>query len=174
MSRRPIERYQWPLALGLLLLGGSLLINERKHPRSRSTKSAGARQAAVAALILLLPGAAFSANTGVELYKKENYKGAYESFKKQLERRPDSGALQFDAGTAAYKLGEYDKALESFSKAMTSRDPQLRVKSQYNLANTLFERGAMQKEKEPKLKEWRNAMQHYEEALKVRSKKPER
>ncbi len=167
-SRRPIERYQWPLGLGILLIGSSLLLTDRKRPRAGAAKPAIARSAAVALAVLLFPCAAFSANTGVELYRKENYKGAYESFKKQLERQPDSSALHFDAGTAAYKLGEYDKALDAFSKAMAgSRDPQLRVKSQYNLANTLFERGAMQKEKDPKLKEWRNAIQHYEEALKV-------
>ncbi len=155
-SRQPIERYQWPLAAGIALLAWSLLIGERRRVR-----------AAVAALFLILPLSAFSANTGVELYNKQDYKQSLDIFQKQLARNPKSEALQFDAGAAAYKLGDYDKALEDFSKALTARDPATHEMAEYNIGNTLFQRGAKQQEKEPKLREWQNALQHYDEALKV-------
>ena len=74
--------------------------------------------------------------------------------------------LHFDAGTAAYKLGDYDKALEAFGQAVTTRDPGTRAKAEYNIGNTLFQRGAKQEEKPAKIHEWRNAIEHYDEALK--------
>ena len=50
---------------------------------------------------------------------------------------------------------------------MTSRNPQLRAAAEYNLGNTLYQRGAAQKDKVPKVKEWKNALQHYDQALNV-------
>ena len=124
-SRRPIERYQWPLTLGLALLAGSLLISERK--RNGIKKNAAPLVKTVATgVILFLPIMAFARNSGLDLYDKQNYKDAYQLFQKQLGKNPDSEGLQFDAGASAYKLGEYDKALESFSKALTSRDTAMR------------------------------------------------
>src|SRR5262249_24607845 len=158
-SRQPIERYQWPLGLSLALLAWTLLIGERKRAAGRF-----ARVAAMALFAGMLPWSGFAANTGVELYQKENYKGALDEFQKQLVRNPKSEALQFDAGTAAYKLGDYDKALEAFGKAVTAHEPGTREKAEYNLGNTLFQRGTKQQEKEPKLREWRNALQHYDQA----------
>ena len=36
LSRRPIERYQWPLGAALFCLAASFLIRERKRVRARS------------------------------------------------------------------------------------------------------------------------------------------
>ena len=169
-SRRPIERYQWPLALGLALLAASLLVSERKRTAQTGKRLPISKVAAVMLLGLLLPHIGFSRNSGLDLYDKENYKDAYQLFTQQLGRKPGSEALQFDAGASAYKLGEFDKALDSFSKALTSHDPALRSNSEYNLANTLVRRGELQDGKEAKIKEWRNALQHYEEAMKTDAK----
>ena len=45
MSRRPIERYQWPLSAALVLLTASMLIGERKRASRRivAPTMAGAR-----------------------------------------------------------------------------------------------------------------------------------
>ncbi|MEA3189210.1 MAG: Ca-activated chloride channel [Chthoniobacter sp.] len=164
-SRQPIERYQWPLALGLLLLASSLLVSERRRATSLL-----ATRAALAACLAMLPWSAFAANSGVEFYNRQNYKNALDEFQKQLARNPKSDALEFDAGAAAYKLGDYDKALEAFGRAAAGRDLQTRAKAEYNLGNTLFQRGAQQEAKDSKLREWQNALQHYEEAMKAQPK----
>jgi Ca-activated chloride channel family protein len=162
LSRQPIERYQWPLGAALLCLAASLLIGERR----RATRTVLARRVA-ASLLLLLPVVAEGKNAGVTAYEREDFKGALETFAKQLQRKPDSEALHFNHGAAAYKEGEYDRALESFAKAVTTPDPQLRARAEYNLGNTLYQRGAAQKERDAKLQEWRGALQHYDEALKL-------
>ncbi|MEQ1861482.1 MAG: VWA domain-containing protein [Chthoniobacteraceae bacterium] len=155
LSRRPIERYQWPLAGAIAFLGVSMMIGERR------------RRAAVISLLLLAPTMAQARNDGVEAYERKDYDAAHEEFARQLKRRPNLPALEFDLGGAAYKRGDYDGALESFGRAMTTEDPGLRAKAAYNLGNTLFQRGAAQQEKEAKLSEWKNALQHYDESLGV-------
>ena len=159
LARQPIERYQWPLSAALVLLASSMLIGERKRARRVASLAA--------ALVLAWPALALAKNEGVTAYEGEDYTGAMERFEQQLKRVPESEALHFNLGAAAYKAGEFDKALESFARAVTSPDPRLRAKAEYNFANTLYQRGAAQKEKEPKIMEWRGALQHYDEALKV-------
>ena len=164
-SRRPIERYQWPLAAGLVLLASSMFVGERKRRGAQPAKSG-----AVIALLLagcFVPTGARAKNAGVEAYEREDYKGAAEVFAKQLDRMPGSEALHFNKGATAYKQRDYGQALEAFSKAVTSRNPQLRAAAEYNLGNTLYQRGAAQKDKVPKVKEWKNALQHYDQALNV-------
>ncbi len=157
LSRQPIERYQWPLGAGMLLLAASMLIGER-------------RRATAVALLLFLNVGAFGKNAGVEAYDRKDYKDAEGQFSKQLRLRPESPELHFNLGSAAYQTGDFDKALEAFSKAVTSPDPRLHAKAEYNLGNTLFKRGAELKDKEPKIQEWQNALQHYDQALKVEPK----
>src|SRR5205823_86188 len=43
----------------------------------------------------------------------------------------------------------------------------LQSKSHYNLGNTLYEHGETQKSDDKKLSDWTNALQHYEQTLKV-------
>ena len=157
LSRQPIERYQWPLGAGIVLLAVAMLIGER-------------RRVAAVALLLFLNGAALGKNAGVEAYDRKDYKDAEERFAKQLWYQPESPELHFNLGSAAYQSGDLEKALESFSKAVTSVDPKLHAKAEYNLGNTLFKRGAELKEKEPKIQEWTNALQHYDQALTVEPK----
>lgn len=164
MSRRPIERYQWPLAAGLAFLFASTLVSERK----RAARSKRIAPKLAAWLVLgLLPWSAMAKNSGVEAYEREDYKGAMDEFGRQLNRQKNSEALHFNVGAAAYKAGDFGKALEAFAKAVTSPDPALRAAAEYNLGNTLFQRGAAVKEKDKKVREWKDALQHYEQALKV-------
>lgn len=153
-TRTPIERYQWPLGLGLFAISAALLLGER-------------RRGAVVAALLLAPAGAQASAEGVRLYQQEDYKGARSAFEQRLERRPNSRALHFDVGTAAYKLGDYDAALKAFGEALATDDKQLRASAEYNLGNTLFQRGAKAEGKEPKLKEWNSAIEHYEQALNI-------
>ena len=161
LSRQPIERYQWPLGAGALLLAAAALLGERKRGAT------GQLAAALFTLIVCVPRGASAKNLGLEDYDRGNYQKAQETFSEQLKRHPRSHALHYDLGSAAYKSGDLDKALASFSQALTTSDPALRAKAQYNLANTLFRRGASQKDQEPKLQEWNNALQHYEASLKT-------
>ncbi len=74
MSRRPIERYQWPLAAGLVFLVGSTLVQgERKQasaPEGRQWRGAGGDRLAVDDSSR---PPAQAKNSGVEAYEREDY-----------------------------------------------------------------------------------------------------
>jgi len=171
LSRRPIERYQWPLGGAMFFLAASVLIRERKRLRGIAPRRVEAKKTlAMAALSLLLANVAFAAAPGLEAYRTNQFPEAYQEFQKTLKDHPQTHArdkIEFDAGAAAYKMKDYGKALNSFSQALLSPDAGLQSKSHYNLGNTLYQRGETQKKDDEKLKDWTNALQHYEQSLKI-------
>ena len=171
LSRRPIERYEWPLGAALVTLALSILIGERKRSRERVYARTPAKIAtAAAALWLAFCQFGFGAAPGLDAYRDGKFSDAYSQFEQTLKTHPQSRAedkLQFDSGAAAYKSEEYGKALESFSQALLSPDNGLQSKSHYNLGNTLYQRGETQKNDDKKLSDWTNALDHYQETLKL-------
>ena len=183
LSRRPIERYEWPLGGALIALALSILIPERKRVRERTyvpapagnaahTLAGGSAKAAGAAvaILMLLCSSAFATVPGINAYQQGKFEDAYKEFQETLKSHPQSRAeekLQFDSGAAAYKLKDYNKALESFSQALLTPDTGLQTKGHYNLGNTLYQRGEMQKTDDKKLSDWTNALDHYEQTLKL-------
>jgi Ca-activated chloride channel family protein len=171
LSRRPIERYEWPLALALIALALSILIGERKRTRQRIHSFVPAKIAtSAAALMICLCQFAFAAAPGLDAYREGKFNDAFSQFQQMLKTHPQSHAedkLQFDSGAAAYKLKDYGKALESCSQALLSPDTGLQSSSHYNLGNTLYERGETQKSDDKKLSDWTDALEHYEQTLKV-------
>jgi Ca-activated chloride channel family protein len=183
LSRRPIERYEWPLGAGLIAFALSILIPERKRVRVRAHIPAPARNAAhtiaggpaktagaAVALVVLLCSSAFATAPGLNSYQQGKFEDAYKEFQDTLKSHPQSRAedeLQFDSGAAAYKLKDYNKALESFSQALLTPDTGLQTKGHYNLGNTLYQRGEMQKSDDKKLGDWTNALDHYEQTLRL-------
>jgi Ca-activated chloride channel family protein len=172
MSRRAIERYQWPLGASLFVFGVAFMLRERKRERGRARSvSAEPKPALVAAAILLLStSSCFAAAPGLDAYRNDNYTEAYQQFEKTLKEHPDTHAadkIEFDAGTAAYKMGDFNKALEWFSRSLLSKDKSLQQKSHYNIGRTLEERADKAATNEKALGELYNAQAHYEEALKL-------
>ena len=173
LSRRPIERYEWPLGAALIVLALSILIRERERrrvPERNRVSGAPKMTAATAALVLTMFQIASGAAPGLDAYRDGNFNDAYNQFQETLKQNPEShakDALQFDAGAAAYKMKEYGKALESFSQALLTPDRGLQAKSHYNLGNTLYQHGDGQTSKQNKLNDWRNALEHYKETLKI-------
>ena len=171
MSRKPIERYQWPLGAALLLFAASFLMRERKRVRTRASHAIDRGPIlATAALVFLLANISFAAAPGLDAYREDKYSEAYQEFEKTLKEHPGTHAsdkIQFDAGAAAYKMGNYDKALEWFSQSLLSKDKGLQEKSHYNIGRTLEERADRAKTTEKALTELGNAQSHYEEALKL-------
>jgi Ca-activated chloride channel homolog len=157
--RTPIERYRWPLALGLLLLIISSLLSERQ----RFQKTA-------AALVLILglgTGPLAKASTASDLYQNGDYNGALQRWRQELERAPHDPGLNFNAGTAAYRMGKYDQAFENFSEALQSSDSALRENAYYNGGNALFKEGDWQDDIERQLTNYQDAKYFYEQALAI-------
>ena len=183
-SRRPIERYQWPLGLGLALLTVGAFLSERRQTRAPLSPGPGAvptgKRAVAAGVALLLwtlagsqplakaadpSPAAPSGDDALQLYRDKRYDDAYKAFQSLAEKHPDQGSLQFNAGASAYMGRQYDEALDAFGKAMTSDNADLQAKANYNFGNTLFRRGADQPDRDQKIADWKNALQHYDATL---------
>ena len=174
LARRPIERYEWPLGAALAALAASILITDRKRLRARSSRTATTvfdrRTLAAIGILFSVATAAYATGPGLDSYRQEKFQDAYQQFQETLKEHPRTEAsdkIQFDSGAAAYKMKEYGKALESFSQALLSRDTGLQGSSHYNLGNTLYQRGDAQKADDKKLTDWNNALQHYDETLKL-------
>jgi Ca-activated chloride channel homolog len=172
MSRRPIERYQWPLGAALLVFSAAFLLRERKRERATAARRSieTPRALATATVVLLFAASSFAAAPGLDAYRNDNYTEAYQQFEKTLKEHPNTHAadrIEFDAGTAAYKLGNYNQALEWFSRSLLSPDKSLQEKSHYNIGRTLEERADLAETNEKTLGDLRNAQSHYEEALKL-------
>lgn len=172
LSRRPIERYQWPLGAALLVFSSAFLLRERKRERATAARRsiAPARALATATLVLLFAASSFAAAPGLDAYRNDNYSEAYQQFEKTLKEHPDTHAadkIEFDAGTAAYKMGNYNQALEWFSRSLLSKEKSLQEKSHYNIGRTLEERADLAETNEKTLGDLHDAQSHYEEALKL-------
>jgi Ca-activated chloride channel family protein len=156
-SRRPIERYQWPLGAAIVLLALQALVGERRR-----------RPALAVACWFLAAGPAWSAPAGLTAYEQGDYETARSAFEQRLRMEPDAPDLQMNAGTAAYRLKDFGKASEYFSRAMLSEDPALRSAAEFNLGNTLFRQGEGQEDKEKKVTDWKDAIAKYDAAMKTR------
>src|SRR5438876_5106719 len=103
LSRRPIERYEWPLGAAIIALAMSFLIGERKRGRQTvpapAPRAALTGTAAIATLLLLSLSQAFAAAPGLDAYHEGKFPDAYQEFQQTLKAHPQTGAadkLQFD------------------------------------------------------------------------------
>ncbi len=158
-SRQPLEKYQWPLGIGMGLMVIWLLVGERRR---------NAHLAPLVAAIAMFSCVPSWAQTGTEAYEAGNYEQALGDFQTRLGKSPDSAKLQFNAGAAAYKLNKHAEAVDFFAKALAtgSPEPDFLNSATYNLANSLVRRGESAEKSEEKKADWKNAISHYETVLK--------
>jgi Ca-activated chloride channel homolog len=189
MHKVYIERFQWPLALGLLCLVLEPLIGIRRRKTVRrpatvarpvlfaawnkAARPASRLAAATAALAVLgFTGAAHaSTRTGEHAYQKGDYAKAEQEYRQAATKSPDKPVLQFNHGTAAYKSGNFEAAAQSFAKAMKTDDLKLQQDDYYNLGNTQYRIGqkTQQANTQETVKNWEQAVQSYEAALQLKT-----
>jgi Ca-activated chloride channel homolog len=161
----PIERYRWPLLIGLILLIGSSLVNARMQKplgKPKPTAPSPASVALVAMLVLVLTA---NADPGLDQYSQGDFEGALKSFRTQQKRDPESPSINFNLGDAAYRLQKYDEAFEAYSKAMVSSDPSVQEEAYYNAGNALFKSGDHAQDLEQQLTSYYDARYQYQQAL---------
>ena len=171
-ARKPIERYQIPASIALVLLLLSILLRAcpraGREPGSRLCffQRFHRRKIGCWIAVALIAASNAQATPGIQEYQQGNYEAALQSFEQRLEKIPSSPEVRFNAGTAAYKKGDYQKAADYFTSAMTASDQKLQEAATYNLANTLVRSGEQQQDRDIKLSDWKNALQHYDTVLK--------
>ena len=175
----PIERFEWPVALAVILLMIELLIGERKVairlPVLPSFKSLWhrlklKRAAKVLGLVLLLlanmHGKGY-ASEGEDAYKRGDYLQSSQYYQKKLKGKPDDPQLLYNFGTAAYKNNMYDDAIAAFSGALKSDQIDLQKKAYYNRGNSYYQKGVEARQADPKATagHWQQALSSLKSAL---------
>ena len=113
------------------------------------------------------PGRRHGSNA-LDLYRNGHYDEAYHAFEDLAKKEPGRGfSLQFNAGASAYMGKQYDEALDAFrARAGVRRQSPICRPSRTTISATrLFRRGEEQKDREAKIKDWKNAIQHYNSTL---------
>lgn len=130
------DRFQWPLALALLLLCYEFLLIVAPPVR------AGAR-ATVALLLLVtaatmtLPGcspATVEAHRGERLFAQDKFREAFIAFDRS-SRKEGGIAVEYDAGNALYRMSQYENAIKRFQN-VPNDSSRLYRNARFNLGNT--------------------------------------
>jgi Ca-activated chloride channel family protein len=144
-----VDRYQWPLALGVLLL-----LAARWIPPSS--------QAVVLALvctgIVVSPSTAQAGPLaeGYDAYQKGHYDAALEQFIDGQLQDPENPSLLYNMGNTHYKMKNFEAAQEHFRQALSKAPAELKPRLLYNLGNSAYRRGQLEE-----------AIRNYEAALQL-------
>src|SRR5690606_29811147 len=150
----PIERYHWPLGLGLLCIILEWSIGTRKRSRTDSvsrasrpgktgetpeTQSApGVTPLFFLALTLagltLAPDSAFASPRQAErMYEEGKYAEAIALWSEAVEAEPEDARLHYNLGNAYYREGQFASAIAAYEKALPLADVTLQERLFYNL-----------------------------------------
>lgn len=144
------SRYQYPLAVAVLLLMLELVLSERKgRLMIRLKKLLPAFGLVTATLMFVAPlnGQTVRSHVsdGNKSFGKQNYADAEVAYKKALEKDPKSKEAQFNLGNAYYKQQRYDESARQFANTVLAMGPDThRAKAYYNLGNSLFKANKIQ------------------------------
>lgn len=176
---KPIERFYWPLSLGILCLMLSVLI----RPTARLPRLSPAAAAAGFVFLLSLQAANGSVLSQQETmeeaqaaYKQQNFTRARDLYARLLaDDPPEARAEEFayGLGAAAHQLKDYDRAIDGFSRALRAPDTGLQARAHHSLGNTLYEQGAKALQQQPDfaIKAWVDSLSHYDAALSIKDDK---
>ena len=185
-TRRPIERYFWPLGIAASALALSILLpwlfrlGHSWRQNEFTPKDAASATTAVATLLLLPLFFAFSSYDDFADEKYADSRNGFEDAISEGGNKRELGEWHIGSGASAYKLEKFADSLEPFANALLSPLSATREKGHYNLGNTLFrigeselsdadvddreeERTALNRVKE----HWLESIEHYEAALAI-------
>lgn len=172
--RVPIERYQWPLGAGLLLLAIEPLVNERRRRRRVPALPGGARTAAAAAglaALLVAPVASASPQSAERAYGRGDFPAAEEQYAQAAKAAPGDARLSFNLGAAAYRNGDFDGAAKAFESTLRTDDLALQQRAYYDLGDASFrlgERTLAKKDVEATIGHWKRSIDDYEGSLRLK------
>ncbi len=116
--------------------------------------------------------AAKAVRKGNQLYKEKKYDEAIKNYNEAQITMPDSEVVNFDTGAALYKKGDYEKAMDSFIKGLTTEDPALESKANYNIGNSKYRQAELKEntELEVAIALCREALDYYKRAIELNEK----
>jgi Ca-activated chloride channel homolog len=171
-----IERFQWPLAFGIVFLIIEFLMSDRRSSSSWKFKLPfnWKRSRSIVSLwiLVLLPLTGWSSPQSAErAFKKQKFQEAYTQYKQALEKNPKKTELQFNTAAAAYKTGKFEDSLAGFQKSLQTENIPLQQQAFYNLGNTQYRVGQKTEKSDVKktISLWQKALKSYEQALQLKA-----
>ena len=182
----PIERFAWPLSIGISLILG-LLLSDLLIPLIMKPSKA----VISAIFIVTLTGQDNQLHAGLiseskEFYDAGEFDEAIKSYQSAIDesKSPNQTAqLNLGLGASAFSVNNHELALNAFSSALLSENKPVQETAHYNLGNTLFRKGEKllgpedrtgQSETPPSkenienvIKDWEGAIEHYQSALNI-------
>lgn len=169
--RSRIERFQWPLGLGIVLLLAELLLPGASKSAGRLPQGGVIQAGAVAVLALVLvvgvPRASAASDEALERYRKGEFAASRQEYERLAQEHPDDFRLRFNAGAAAYRMDDFDAAAGLFEQVLRSPDLNLQQQGWYNLGNARYRAGEAQQDPDKKREQWQQALSSYTAALKL-------
>jgi Ca-activated chloride channel family protein len=145
------SRYQYPLALAIVLLLVEVALSERRGKIMLMLKKLIPNAAVLSVLLITISSVSKSQTLrshiqeGNKVYEKGKYNDAEVSYKRALEKNPKSHAAQFDLGDALYKQQRYDEAMRQYNTAAAAtKEADGKADSYYNIGNSLFKANKLQ------------------------------
>lgn len=188
-TEKPIERFQWPLALGigffllsLLISGKPSKLNDALAPLPTESQATLSRHSTVISLLafFLASTSVFGVQTHLKeanaAFDQEKYKKAEELYRKELESGAPSSQrplLEYASGAADYYQKDYDSAIQRFSQSLLNEDPLQQSKAQQGIGSSLYYQGLKHLQKSPKqsISVWKEAVDHYNRAIELSHEK---
>jgi Ca-activated chloride channel family protein len=170
LQRIPIERYQWPLVLALVLILVETLVSTRRQSAPAASSGGGIAALILAGLLFLaIPGTAEagSAREAAKAYQDGRYEESSTLYRQALEKDPENPKLLYNLGVAAYRSGQFEEAIAQFEKSLRPAKPGLQIKAFYNSANSRVALGFDGLQDEPAFArdQWNAALSEYRNAL---------
>ena len=165
--KRYEHRYQWPLAIALLLLLAEhgFIGNLLKWLVSRFRPELVVLVAMVA--LGVLPAEAEPVHkkvrVGNRLYEAGEYLEAHKRYTDAQVDAPEMKELDFNVGDTLYKQRKYEDAIAAYSRATESRRPEVEAGALYNMGNCKYTLG----EQQGSIELMREAIDAYRQSLSI-------
>lgn len=175
---KPIERFQWPLTVAIILLMIAWLIRTKRGGAPVAPAAAAAlfvlAAPAPCAAGILASSSSDSVSEAPRAYEQglfEQARDLYARLKGEKREAAKRHELAYGLGATSLKLKDYDRAVSAFSEALESADTEVQHRSHRGLGHALYDQGDKTLAKQPQftLKAWMDAIRHFEAALKIES-----
>lgn len=181
---RPIERFAWPLGLGMVFLMLAWIISSLPRPAARPVvlaslalaflpgTSAEARGLEETLFSLIQRNEATPADAR-EALERGDYSNARDLYRKLLEQKGYNEAarqeLLYGLASAEHALTNYDSSVKDFSEVLHTEDTALRARAHRGIGHTLYDQGARGLKQQPKItiQRWTDALRHLDAAVEI-------
>lgn len=148
LGRQPIERFQWPLALALLLFAWPARLRIGRDGWERNAGTGNGRswprvlRRPMSLVLLCLAGATLSGcseaalrlnEEGNRAFASEDWASAAEAYRAALETDPERVELLYNLGNAAYRMADPEAARDALQRALELEPEQLTPDIWFNL-----------------------------------------